>query len=165
MSSTTEQQQQLANRSHNQQRQQQCTAELSWTLTEEQLGAGPSFTTCMVTVVTHESRRMEQHTPCMVGPHACMRAPRLFLGGSEFQHSEQGPRCLASRGVAVSSNTAAEGGHDLPTNSTFIHAIHSISNHQPRTAPSLTTLLAPCLVDRVFFASTSDSLASAPQFT
>jgi len=56
-------------------------------------------------VVTHESRRMEQHTPCMVGPHACMRAPRLFLGGSEFQHSELGPRCLASRGVAVSSNS------------------------------------------------------------
>jgi hypothetical protein len=62
-------------------------------------------------VVTHESRRMEQHTPCMVGPHACMRAPRLFLGGSEFQHSEQGPRCLASRGVAVSSNRAVGRGH------------------------------------------------------
>jgi hypothetical protein len=52
---------------------------------------------------------MEQHTPCMVGPHACMRAPRLFLGGSEFQHSEQGPRCLASRGVAVSSNIGIGG--------------------------------------------------------
>ena len=53
----------------------------------------------------HESRRMEQHTPCMVGPRLYARAACLFLGGSVFQHSELGPRCLASRGVAVSSNT------------------------------------------------------------
>ena len=39
---------------------------------------------------------------------------------------------------------------------------HAPHPDQPRTTPSLTTLLAPCLADRVFFASTSDSLASAP---
>jgi len=85
---------------------------------------------------------------------------RSCFGRGEFLPRREGPRPHA---LATSPHPPRRslGSPAQLTCPSGVHT-HAPDPDQPRTTPSLTTLLAPCLADRVFFASTSDFLASAP---
>ena len=85
---------------------------------------------------------------------------RSCSGGGDFSPRREGPSAFA-RTTPPHPTGRSLGSPTLLIMSAGVHT-HAPDPDQPRYALSLTTSLAPCLALRVFFASTSDSLASAP---
>ena len=119
---------------------------------------------------SHQRQRTQCATP-VAGCSACGAADkreggwapspqRSCSGQGDFSPCREGASALA-RTTSPHPPRRSPGQRNATNQSAGMHT-HAPHPDQPRTTPSLTTLLAPCLADRVVFASTSDYLASAP---